>query len=71
MKEKNYAGTLALRVLDFATMGNPPNAEAFITVGRLSLRSAQLVLSCDDDDDLYHLPVGAKSSEPALPVVSA
>jgi hypothetical protein len=31
------AGTLALRVLDFATMGNPANAEAFVGAGGLKV----------------------------------
>jgi len=37
MKEKNHAGTCALKVLDFATQNNPTNCEAFVASGGLKV----------------------------------
>jgi beta-catenin-like protein 1 len=37
MKEKNHAGTCALKVLDFATQNNPANSEAFVASGGLKV----------------------------------
>jgi hypothetical protein len=37
MKEKNHAGTCALRVLDFALQQSPVNCEAFVAAGGLKV----------------------------------
>ena len=37
MREKHYAGTCALRVLDFATNANPSNGERLLEVGGLKV----------------------------------
>mmetsp|Transcript_23593 Transcript_23593/g.69028 ORF Transcript_23593/g.69028 Transcript_23593/m.69028 type:complete len:651 (-) Transcript_23593:125-2077(-) len=37
MREKNYAGTCAVKVIDFATANNPTNSERFVETGGLKV----------------------------------